>query len=180
MLFNSIVHIVAAFRWLFWQYCKMYFPSVVQNSLKTTCILNRAVHRSRSTGAGAPAYFAGAGAGAGVGKLRQKLRQTKLWKIISYFNELLVMEKLSWMLRSDSWPRKFCKRIAIAFDTKIHWPQCILGENTTLPCGFTFYKTSFKQAPKDVYLISRGESSKRNKINSEILRLLLLLNMKFP
>jgi hypothetical protein len=46
-------------------------------------------------GARAPAYFAGAGAGAGVGKLRQKLRQTKLRKIISYFNEHLVMEKLS-------------------------------------------------------------------------------------
>jgi hypothetical protein len=40
-------------------------------------------------GAGAPAYFAGAGAG--VGKLRQKLRQTKLWKIISYFNEHLAL-----------------------------------------------------------------------------------------
>ena len=38
----------------------------------------------------APAYFAGVG----------KLRQTKLWKIISYFNELLVMEKLSWMIWS--------------------------------------------------------------------------------
>jgi hypothetical protein len=36
-------------------------------------------------GAGAPAYFAGAG------KLRQKLRQTKLWKIISYFNEHLAL-----------------------------------------------------------------------------------------
>jgi hypothetical protein len=40
----------------------------------------RAGRRSRSAGAGpgAPAYFAGAGTGAGVGKLRQKLRQTKL------------------------------------------------------------------------------------------------------
>jgi hypothetical protein len=36
---------------------------------------------------GAPAYFAGAG----VGKLRQKLRQTKLRKIISYFNKHLVL-----------------------------------------------------------------------------------------
>ena len=35
-----------------------------------------------------------------VGKLQQKLRQTKLWKIISYYNELLVMEKLSWMILS--------------------------------------------------------------------------------
>jgi hypothetical protein len=35
-----------------------------------------------------------------VGKLRQKLLKTKLWKIISYFNELLVMEKLSWMIWS--------------------------------------------------------------------------------
>jgi hypothetical protein len=30
-----------------------------------------------------------------VGKLQQNLWQTKLLKIISYFNELLVMEKLS-------------------------------------------------------------------------------------
>jgi hypothetical protein len=50
----------------------------------------RAVRRSRTTGA--PAYFAGAGVG--------KLRQTKLWKIISYFKELLVMERLSWMIWS--------------------------------------------------------------------------------
>jgi hypothetical protein len=34
---------------------------------------------------GAPAYFAGIG----------KLQQTKLRKIISYFNELLAMEKLN-------------------------------------------------------------------------------------
>jgi hypothetical protein len=66
------------------------FISEIKYTLTT-----RAVRRSRSTGAGAPAYFAGAGAGAGVGKLRQKLRQTKLGKIISYFNELLVMEKLN-------------------------------------------------------------------------------------
>jgi hypothetical protein len=45
----------------------------------------RAVRRST----GAPAYFAGAGAGV------RKLRQTKLGKVISYFNELLVMEKLN-------------------------------------------------------------------------------------
>ena len=62
------------------------FISEIKYTLTT-----RAVRRSRSTGA--PAYFAGAGAG--VGKLRQKLRQTKLGKIISYFNELLVMEKLN-------------------------------------------------------------------------------------
>jgi hypothetical protein len=59
-----------------------------------------------------------------------------------------------------------------------------IGENTTLPCGLTFYKTLFKQAPKHVYLISKRESSKGNKINSEItlkyFRLLSLLNMKFP
>jgi hypothetical protein len=41
-------------------------------------IEHRAGRRSRSAGPGAPAYFAGAGTGAGVGKLRQKLRQTKL------------------------------------------------------------------------------------------------------
>jgi hypothetical protein len=40
-------------------------------------------------GPGAPAYFAGAGTGAG--KLRQKLRQTKLWKIISYFHKHLAL-----------------------------------------------------------------------------------------
>jgi hypothetical protein len=106
------------------------------------------------------------------------------------------MEKLSWiiwsyyikfinnyLLRSNSWLRKLCERIAIAFDTKIRWHRCILGENTTLPCDFTFYKALFKQAPKHVYLISKGESSKRNKINSEntlkYFHLLLLLNMKF-
>jgi hypothetical protein len=42
-------------------------------------VCSRAVRRS--TRAGAPAYFAGAEAGVG------KLWQTKLWKIISYFNE---------------------------------------------------------------------------------------------
>jgi hypothetical protein len=42
------------------------------------CLGIRAGRRSRSAGAGPPAYFAGAGTGAGVGKLRQKLRQTKL------------------------------------------------------------------------------------------------------
>ena len=41
------------------------------------CPKHRAVHRSRSTGA--PVHFAGAEAG--VGKLQQKLRQTKLWKV---------------------------------------------------------------------------------------------------
>jgi hypothetical protein len=35
---------------------------------------------------------------AGAGKLLKKLPQTKLWKIISFFNELLVME--SWMIWS--------------------------------------------------------------------------------
>jgi hypothetical protein len=39
-----------------------------------------------------------------------------------------------------------------------------------------------KQVPKHVYLISKGESSKRNKINSEItlIEILSLLYMKFP
>jgi hypothetical protein len=46
--------------------------------LNNNDIFGRAGRRSRSAGAGAPAYFAGAGTGAGVGKLRQKLRQTKL------------------------------------------------------------------------------------------------------
>jgi hypothetical protein len=51
--------------------------ALLTNSSK---ICGRAGRRSRSAGAGpgAPAYFAGAGTGAGVGKLRQKLRQTKL------------------------------------------------------------------------------------------------------
>ena len=50
------------------------------NARSNPYLAGRAGRRSRSAGAGpgAPAYFAGAGTGAGVGKLRQKLRQTKL------------------------------------------------------------------------------------------------------